>query len=71
MGSQYYVDQANAAIDAADRAKGSYVDLRSLFLQRAQVNATLAVAASIHDLISHLRGVTPCRPFDNKENSTP
>jgi hypothetical protein len=67
MGSQYYVDTTNDSLDAADKA--SFGSLEERFsLARAQVTATLAVAASIHDLISHLRGVTPCRPFDDKEN---
>ena len=66
MGSQFYVDEANRYLalsqrdDAGDRS-------HQRASAAAQVNATLAVAASIHDLISHLRGVTPCRPFDDKE----
>ena len=69
MGSQYYVDQTNEHLSAAEK---SDLDspLERFSLAAAQVNATLAVAASIHDLISHLRGVTPCRPFDDKENAS-
>ena len=65
MGSQYYVDEANSEMDKARTAGADEAIYR---IGRAQVNASLAVAASIHDLISHLRGVTPCRPFDDKEN---
>lgn len=66
MSSQHYVDKANEEIDKSGWSNGSD-GTSDWHLGQAQVNATLAVAASIHDLISHLRGVTPARPFGGDE----
>lgn len=63
MSSQHYVDEANESLRIAGLCGGRSED-EQYHLVRAQVNATIAVAASIHDLISHLRGVTPSRPFE-------
>lgn len=65
MGSQHYVDEANKRLTQARTNRASGHDI-TYDIAAAQVNATLAVAGSIHDLISHLRGVTPCRPFDTE-----